>query len=46
MSKSEGQGPFWGIKVSEMSELVSLRLGVKFVTSLNTGENYLRHSLY
>ena len=39
VSKSEGQGSFLGFKGSEMSENISLKMGVKFAASLNMGKN-------
>ena len=43
--KGEGCGSFLSLQVSEMSEIISLRVGVKFATSLNTGED-LPHESY
>ena len=39
VSKSEGHGSFFPFQGSEMSENVSLKMGVKFAVSVNTGEN-------
>ena len=44
MSKGEGHGSFFGLK-SEMSEMVSLKMGVKFASSLIMGEK-LPQKLY
>ena len=39
MSKGEGPGFFWPqVIMSEMSEVNSLKMGVKFAISLNLGE--------
>ena len=37
--KSEGQGSFFRLQVSVMSEINSLKMGAKFGTSPNMGEN-------
>ena len=39
VSKSEGHGSFFRLQVSEMSENISLKMGVKFAASLNMGKN-------
>ena len=39
MSKSEGHGSFFQLQGSEMSENISLKMGVKFAASLNMGKN-------
>ena len=39
MSKSEGHGSFFQLQGSEMSKNMSLKIGVKFVASLNIGQN-------
>ena len=36
VSKSEGNGKFW-LQRSEMSENISLKMGVRFAASLNMG---------
>ena len=36
--KLKDMGPFW-LQGSEMSENISLKLGIKFAASLNMGEN-------
>ena len=38
VSKSEGHGSFFGPQVSEMSENISLKMGVKFAISFNLGD--------
>ena len=38
VSKSDGNGSFFWPQVSEMSEMVSHKMGVKFASSLNMGE--------
>ena len=38
MSKSEGHGSFFWLQVSETSEVISLKMGVKCDTSLIMGE--------
>ena len=45
VSKSEGRGSFLWPQVSEMSEIVSLKMGVKYVSSLIMGEK-LPQKLY
>ena len=39
VSKSEGHGSFFSFKGSEMSENISLKMGVKFAASLDMGKN-------
>ena len=38
VSKSEGHGSFFWPQVSEMSEMASLKMGVKFAISVIMGE--------
>ena len=45
MSKSEGHGSFFWLQVSEMSEMISLNMGVNFATSLNMGGKF-KQKLY
>ena len=45
VSKSEGHGSFFWPQVSEMGEMVSLEMGVKFASSLIMGEK-LPQKLY
>ena len=42
VSKSEGHGVLFQIQGSEMSENISLKMGVKFAASLNMGKSLCR----
>ena len=39
VSKSEGHGSLYQLQGSEMSENISLKMGVEFAASLNMGKN-------